>query len=382
MLDFMNRIRSKNLETWVPQWLVDASCGAWMRRRAQHSAGPAHLLFAFCDHYEPLWGGATTRTGDARVAYWVKNYPQLVRGIFDSDGYAPRHSFFFPAEQYRPEWLSSLAGLTRRNLGEVELHLHHDGDNSHELGISLKKAVSLFSRHGHFGRDRAGRPRFGFIHGNWCLANAREDGKYCGVNDELPILFDSGCYADFTFPSAPDPCQPSIVNKVLWPVGDLAQRAAYKNHEVARVGAWHHDRILMVTGPLALVRERGKWLRIESSAVTAKDPATPERVRSWAAQSITIRGRPEWVFIKIHTHGAPEEQAQSLLGPPGRKMHEVLHREFNDGSRWKLHYVTAREMFNIAMAAMSGRSGNPNTYRDFVVGPPPARMHEYLCEDV
>ena len=31
------------------------------------------------------------------------------------------------------------------------------------------------------------------------------------------------------------------------------------------------------------------------------------------------RGRPEWVFVKVHTHGAPEPQAASLLGEGGAR---------------------------------------------------------------
>jgi hypothetical protein len=53
----------------------------------------------------------------------------------------------------------------------------------------------------------------------------------------------------------------------------------------------------------------------------------------------------------------------------------MLHRalaSFNDGRRWVLHYVTAREMFNIAAAAMDGSEGNPNDYRDYLLAPPPA----------
>ena len=53
------------------------------------------------------------------------------------------------------------------------------------------------------------------------------------------------------------------------------------------------------------------------------------------------------------------------------RFHEALTAGYNDGEKWKLHYVTAREMFNIAMAAIDGRSGNPNDYRDHILAPPP-----------
>jgi hypothetical protein len=120
---------------------------------------------------------------------------------------------------------------------------------------------------------------------------------------------------------------------------------------------------------------KGKRLRtrprLEASAVTAQDPGTPERVRTWVAQGIHIEGRPEWVFVKVHTHGAPEPQAESLLGAGGERLHSALRDEFNDGARWALHYVTAREMYNLAIAAMEGRSGDPAEFRDHVLPPPP-----------
>ena len=75
--------------------------------------------------------------------------------------------------------------------------------------------------------------------------------------------------------------------------------------------------------------------------------------------------------MKIHTHGSPELQAQSILGEPGRAMHRELCTRYNDKKNWTLHYVTAREMFNVAVAAMEGREGDPGHYRDHVLAPPP-----------
>jgi hypothetical protein len=142
----------------------------------------------------------------------------------------------------------------------------------------------------------------------------------------------------------------------------------------ARVGERYDDRILMIQGPLALVPRLARTpLRIENSAVTSRDPATPARVASWVAQNIHVEGRPDWVFVKVYTHGALEAEAASLLGEPGRALHRELTSRYNDGVRWKLHYVTAREMYNIALAAIDGRSGDPHAFRDFRLPPPPAQ---------
>jgi hypothetical protein len=358
----------RNLHRWLCGYLRSAA----RRLIEPRVEGVRHVLFALCDHYEPLWGHAPLELGALRVERWLQRYPELVRGIWDADGRPPRHTFFFPGEQYRPEYLDALASLARAGYGEVELHLHHDGDDREKLTSDLHRYLGRYAEHGHLAREAGGRPRYGFIHGNWCLANSRGDGRYCGVDSELEVLFETGCYADFTFPSAPDETQPRIVNQIYWPTGNLERARSHEHGISARVGETMQDRVLMIQGPLALARrERGLGIRIEGAALTAHDPATVGRVDTWVRQGIHVTGRPEWIFVKVHTHGAPDAQATSLLGAPGRRLHEILQARYNDGTRYRLHYVTAREMFNIALAGMAGCVGDPGQYRDFSLAPPP-----------
>ncbi len=361
-------LRGKNLHTWIGAYTIDLA----KRALRPQPRSPRHLMFAVCDHFEPLWRKAPPAQARQRVDAWFQGYPRNVRGFRDADGRPPRHTFFYPGEQYSPELLEPLAALARRGFAEIEVHLHHDGDTAVGLRRSLDQALADFGRHGHISKNAAGQPRWAFIHGNWCLANARRDGRWCGVDAELPLLFDAGCYADFTFPSAPDETQPNIVNRIYWPTGDLGRRRAYAHGARARVGEIRHDRILIIQGPIAVARRIGRpALRIESAALDARDPPTPPRVDTWVAQDIHVEGRADWVFVKVHTHGAPEQNASTLLGSEGRRLHEHLAARYNDGRRWLLHYVTAREMYNIAMAAMEGASGDPSQYRDRVVSPPP-----------
>lgn len=364
----LSRLRAKNLHTWMGGYARDL-----VRRTRERPPRRRHLLFAVCDHYEPLWGkGTPAEVGRARVEAWRSGYARAVDGFRDADGRPPRHSFFFPGEEYAPEYLAALAELCGAGYGEVELHLHHDGDTAPKLRADIGRYLDLFAEHGHISRDGDGRYQYAFIHGNWCLANARRDGRWCGVDEEVQLLYETGCYADFTFPSAPDECQPDRVNEIYWPTGDLSRRKAYDRGERARVGERRDDRLLMITGPLALTRRPGRLApRIESSAIDHSDAPTPERVHDWVRQSICVEGRPEWVFVKVHTHGAPERNAAVLLGDAGRAMHETLARHYNDGDQWTLHYVTAREMFNIAAAAMDDQDGDPGQYRDYLIAPPP-----------
>jgi hypothetical protein len=364
-MQVLTRLRKKNLHQWLP----DYARHLVRRARTPQSHGPRHILFALCDHYEPLWAGAPDDVGHARVDAWVDGYPRL--GEFrDSDGRPPRHGWFFPGEEYRPRFLDQLAKLVRGGFGEVEFHLHHDGDTSHTLAPRIEQHLKTFSQHGHLSRDTTGF-QWAFIHGNWSLANGRPDGRWCGVDDELPMLHRLGCYVDLTFPSAPDPCQPDKVNQIYWPTGDLDQRRSYEHGERARVGKAFTDRVLMITGPLALAR-KGFGVRLENGALTGNDPPTAARVATWIDQGIHIEGRPEWVFVKVHTHGAIEKTAASLLGDGGRIMHQALQRHVKDG--YKLHYVTAREMFNVARAAMDGKAGDPSAYFDYIVKPPPVAV--------
>lgn len=358
------RLRRKNLQ----YWLRDYGRHLVRRARASQPRGPRHILFALCDHYEPLHGRAPDDVGRARVDAWAERYPAL--GAFrDSDGRPPRHGWFFPGEEYRPHFLDQLAKLVRAGFGEVEFHLHHDGDTSHSLAPRIEDHLRTFAEHGHLSRDDRGAFRWAFIHGNWSLANGRPDGKWCGVDDELPMLHRLGCYVDLTFPAAPDPCQPDKVNQIYWPVGDLTKRRCYENGERARVGKHHTDRLLMITGPLAFALD-GRRVRMENGALTGDDPPTAERVGTWLAQNIHVEGRPEWVFVKVHTHGAIEKTAQSLLGDGGHALHQALREQVIDAGD-SLHYVTAREMYNVALAAMDGRTGNPNAYFDYAIKPPP-----------
>jgi hypothetical protein len=233
----------------------------------------------------------------------------------------------------------------------------------------VKEHIHTFAQHGHISRDDKGNYQWAFIHGNWSLANGRPDGKWCGVDDELVMLKELGCYVDLTFPSAPDPCQPDKVNQIYWPVGDLTKRRSYEHGERARVGQSYDDRLLMITGPLAFARKGTTGIRLENGALTGDDPPDAQRVDTWVNQGIHIEGRAEWVFIKVHTHGAIEKTAASLLGEGARAMHRRLQEYKQKGD--KLHYVTAREMFNVARAAMDGKSGDPADYFDYIVKPPP-----------
>ena len=67
-------------------------------------------------------------------------------------------------------------------------------------------------------------------------------------------------------------------------------------------------------------------------------------------------GRPDWFFVKLHAHGAPEHDHATLLGEPMVRFHEDLAALARDNPKFHYHYVTAREMANLIKAAQGGIS--------------------------
>jgi hypothetical protein len=367
----------------IDRWLV-----GYLRsvmRRPRRVAGPRHLLFCVADHFEPFRDRPSEQEARELVGEWAAEYRRVAAGIQDADGRSPRHTFFYPAEEYDEGVLDILAGLCRDGHGEVEIHLHHRNDTGEALRAKLEAfRDTLSARHGLLGRDFLGRVRYGFVHGNWALGNSRPDGDWCGVNEELGVLSAAGCFADFTFPSAPSPTQPGIVNAIYYardvpgqPRGaDAGVRVAVGRPPPREArGAARVPPLMLLTGPLALNWRRRKWgvlPRLENGALTGANPPSPLRAELWARQGIHVKGRPEWVFVKVHTHGCVASNRAAVMGAAWRRMHAYLGERFNDGHHWRLHYASARELYNMVKAAEAGKTGTPGDFRDYDVSPPPA----------
>ena len=208
------------------------------------------------------------------------------------------------------------------------------------------------------------------IHGNWALNNSRKDGRWCGINDQSTLLVDAGCYADFTYPSAPDETQPTKINSIYYGCSSKDQPKGHNKGRDARVGQFVKNGLLMMEGPLALNwrrRKMGILPSIENGDIAGSYLPTRDRVDLWIKQRISVKGKPDWIFVKVHCHGAPEKNADVLLGKPMDDMFSYLESEYNDGKQFVLHYVTAREMVNMVKAAEAEEQGNPNEYRDYMI---------------
>lgn len=311
-----------------------------------------HVYFCFSDHFEPFWEDADRETAFKRVAAWCSRYPEIAKNHRDSDGRYPIHTFYYPIEEYDPVILERIAGLCRAGIADVEVHLHHDNDTAGGLRnklLGFKKV--LRERHSLLRVDPdTEEVQYGFIHGNWALNNSRKDGRYCGVNNELAVLKGSGCYADFTLPSAPSETQTRKINSIYFA---KFYPAVPKSHDEGRdvcVGEWSEEDLLIMQGPLCLnwkSRKYGIFPRIENSEVSSDNPATDHRIDLWVKCGIHVKGAPDTVFIKVYTHGAQEQNSSLLLGGNLEKMWDSLERRYNDGTNYILHYVSCWEMYKV-----------------------------------
>ena len=352
-----NPLRYRSLDQWLGGYLKSRS----QRPRLQPGQ-PFHVFLSVCDHYEPEFGQASEAVALERVDAWVQRYPERFGRFADADGRPPQQTFFFPQDQYRPAYLDRLAPLCRDGFGDVEVHLHHHDDTPENLTERLDRfRRDLYHEHGLLRLcERTSEPVYGFIHGNWALANSRRDGCYCGVDNELDILMKTGCYADFSMPSAPVETQTRLVNQIFYAADDPTVRKPYDDGVEARVGqSPPADHLLMVAGPLGpdwSSRKLGVIPRIENADLHANQMPTLGRFRNWLQIGVHVAGRPDWIFVKLHTHGCKPVNLDAWFSDATVAFHESLAREQRERPEMSLHYVTAWETAQLVHAAERGES--------------------------
>jgi hypothetical protein len=342
-------------------------------------AGVRHLIINVANHYEPAWrqggGRHDLRTQIAKVESWCSEARLTGNAVRDHDGAAFQHTNFYPAEQYHPAILEQLAELQADGFGEVEIHLHH-GVEQPDTAANLRRSLIAFrdllaERHrclATFVGDE--QPKYGFVHGNFALANSR-NGFACGVDEELQVLAETGCYADFTLPSFPWPSQVARINAIYQCGHPLAERAPHRAGPSLQAGQGSHTLKLPVifAGPLVLDwsrRTNGLPLpRIEDGVITEKMGFDAARLALWRQAGISVSGRAEWVFIKLYCHGFFAGDQEATIGGAVRRFWTEVMELAERTGEFQVHFASARESFNIAMAATDGKSGAPGLYRNY-----------------
>jgi hypothetical protein len=356
---------------WLPSYLLQ-------RLQRRPPGGRVHLIMALADHFEPSIpppGSAALaprEVQERRLDAWCCDYPHAVGQWRDSDGHSFRHTYFYPAEQYDKGLIDRLAHHCSAGWGELEIHLHHGMTAPDTAGNTRRQLLefrdALAHQHGSLCyMDGSGPPRYAFVHGNFALANSA-GGVNCGVDAEMQVLAETGCYADLTLPTAP--FHAGQIGKInsLYECGlPLDQRSAHRKGRDLTRGRRPEVFPLMVQGPLLPdinSPNRVRMVSVENGALTRPNPGSLHRLRLWKRAAIRVEGRPDWLFIKLHCHSMDPTQQDAVVGASMQK----FLRDLVEGAPERnetLHFVCAREMVNIILAACDGREGNPNDYRDY-----------------
>lgn len=339
---------------------------------------PVHVIFTFVDHWEP--GDDEPLATKKYASLWLTDYARMAARHHDADGRAPQHTWF--CEFLSLPALQALAQASFADLGELEVHIHHGtpNDEHHDNTAKMAHTITHFLEVLHsVGACLTAEPKphsyFGFIHGKWALDNSRViNGVHgnCGVNQELDLLRAKGCYADFTFP-AWGSMQPRRFSKILACVDTPAPKSYGdpQNYRELQAGAPPKP------GEFVLIMGPGSRENIDQS-----EAPTLKRMQDWVKIGVHVPGRDNWIFVKVHSHGAQSfdfaQGKSNLIGANADRFYREIEAQFNDGKNYQLHYATAREMYNIAMAAADGKSGNPNDYRDYKIARPASR--EFFCD--
>ena len=132
-----------------------------------------------------------------------------------------------------------------------------------------------------------------------------------------------------------------------------------RNH--ARVGHAVDQQLLIFQGPTAI-----SWNGYLEYGAIEDDPIFEDhRINKWIDSNIHVHGRPEWIFVKVYSHGAQSQHM--VLDQDMDKMLSALRQETKQRDI-KLHFMTAREAFNVIKSAEDGKQGNPEDYRDYRIG--------------
>ena len=334
---------------------------------------PIHIMFCTVDHYEPGTQSASMEIEFQRVNDLLSTFPKIVENHRDSAGNIPKRTWFFPPHYHRNGSLKKLVELCARGYGEIEFHLHHgktEPDTPENLEKTIRKTIEEYSKFGIFGKCN-GQIKYGFIHGDWALENSRNN-NFCGVNNEIELLIKTGCYADFTFPSCIEN-NPLKINTIFYVKEDPSKPKSYRRGRSVMDQKRTPGDLMLVQGPiypyLFFKRKYFPLLKINAAAIDDKFQFSKNRIDVLVKAGIHLKGKNNWIFIKTHTHGALDNKV--VLGQKMNKIFSYLETKYNDGKHFVLHYVTAREMYNIINAMEENKTGdNPELYRNYKITPP------------
>ncbi len=283
---------------------------------------------------------------------------RIAKNHVDYTGRNFRFTFACPVYNWNESEMTRLKDWCATDLGEIELLMPSDYPGTDSLRWLLEKTV-LFP----------GRSRFAIIRqaGQPSNSRTRRDTKA-----ELILLRDFGCYADLSFPDPASSLQPLRINSITSVSHQADSDNPYDDAIPIKSGTVSFGDLFVIDGPTII--DWANWNDLFSPTVdfgrlSYNSPPDTARIDRWIRANVHVDGQPNWVFVKlILSDDFLTDSSLNLLNSYDQVL-DCLERRFVDGDEFRLHYVTAHEMYNIARAAEAGKIGSAANYVDYKLTP-------------
>ncbi|MDR1383837.1 MAG: hypothetical protein LBJ67_08350 [Planctomycetaceae bacterium] len=346
-----------NTYRWVPRYLLMGASQETVPDSEKH------LIFVMVDHYEHFAGGVIPQAVENN-RIWCEKFRQISDKYRDNYGNKFRYTWFYPYDHHIDGIMYELSDMALHGYGEVEMHWHLPTDgtiNPQTYPQKLHEALEWYHQFGAMiTEEETPRTAFAYVSGNWDL-DASQTPKSNGLTNQITVLHKSGCYADFTFSTINSNSQPRKINSIYYVVDDPNKPKSHDTGIDAKIGKQPTENQFMIFEGPTTINWHG---RLEYGAIESDLRFKPERIPKWMEANIHVKGRPEWVFVKVYSHGAQSQKI--VLAHDMEYMLQSL-QQYSKEHKIQLHFMTAREAYNVVKAAESGKSGNPEDYRDFFI---------------
>ncbi|HEY6327707.1 MAG TPA: hypothetical protein VI756_00100, partial [Blastocatellia bacterium] len=162
------------------------------------------------------------------------------------------------------------------------------------------------------------------------------------------------------------------INAIYEYGGDPNRRRCHSSGPSVTAGTLPKLPVIM-TGPLVFDWRGGKRglpvPRLDGGVLARNYPLDMTRVHNWIKAGISVEGKPEWVFIKLYCHGFFPQDEEYTIGEPIIRFFDDLLNQAHRTGEFKIHFATAREAFNMVMAAAAGEPGEPGEFRNYCFSP-------------
>ncbi len=303
----------------------------------------------------------------------LKAFASLATEHIDSDGRKFQLTLACPGRNPDSATLNILTEYCRRGLGEIGYLITWDYSSEASMRDELKKALRRFNSHGWM-KTVGSEVRFAVVRER----SSGERGE-ADLRRQASVLSDLGCYADMSFPGARRSRPQSRVNTMF--MVSSADSEPYNESDELRAGRLGKGGLLVIEGPFLIDWTDWRFTirpYVEEGHLSQEAPPDPGRVDSWIRANVHVIGQPNWIFVKLMIDGLSDAaSAQSLRHSLDQSL-MYLEEVCNDDELYRLHYVTAREMYNVAMAAQALKSGNAGLFRDYLIEPYEATQQEQV----